>query len=130
MHPVKALLKLLNQPDHDGFMDRHIILVPMDLIPHFEDRQKPDEGVVTFDAILSNAYELHISGCVQYTLNDSARSSYAVFYNELAKRARTMPDAFLDDIKGATMQALVCENLNMEWSVSCTVSSATFWMLL
>lgn len=41
-------------------MDGHIILLPMDLIPDFEDRQKTYEGIVTFDEVLSNIYEFGV----------------------------------------------------------------------
>ena len=88
-------------------MDRHILLVPLDIIPNFEDRQAVDANSLTFDAILSAVYDQHKSGPITYVLDEEARAEYARFYNELAQRARVARDKDQDDIKGALMKAQV-----------------------
>jgi hypothetical protein len=88
-------------------MDRHVILVPQDIIPDFEDRQAVNPGTLKFEEILKAIYNSHKSGPVTYAFDESAREEYAKFYNEIAQRAREARDKEEDDIKGALMKSQV-----------------------
>ena len=111
----EALINLLAKTDYDGFMDRHIILVPLDIIPNFEDRQNPLDDVVTLEEILNAVYRNHNSGSKEYIMDDSARNLYAEFYNELASRAQIARDKNQDDIKGALMKAQVIHQIKQKF---------------
>lgn len=50
-----ALIAMLNKSDYDGFMDRHIILAPRDIIPNFEDRTGVFDPTV-FNSMLDAIY--------------------------------------------------------------------------
>lgn len=103
----EALLSLLAKSDYNGFIDRHIILVPLDIIPDFEDRKAPPPGTIPLDEILNKLYEYHKDGPKEYTLTDAARNSYAEFYNELAARSREARKNDEDDMRGTLMKAQV-----------------------
>lgn len=98
---------MLSKPDYDGFLDRHIILAPKDLIPDFDDRKPMPEGALSFKHILTGIYRHHSTGAQVYTLTDEAREVYAQFYDELASRARIARDSHQDDVRGAIMKAQV-----------------------
>ena len=91
---------LINLPAKTGFMDRHIMLDPLDIKPYFKDRRNPPDDVITLEEILNAVYQTHNSGSKEYTMDDSARNLYAEFHTELASRPWIAREKNQDDIKG------------------------------
>ena len=63
---------LINLPAKTGFMDRHIMLDPLDIEPYFKNRRNPPDDVIKLEEILNAVYQAHNSGSKEYTMDDSA----------------------------------------------------------